>query len=204
LPNTEPPTANQPIVAGEMAVLARRYAGALYDLAEAQKQLDVVASDLRTLRTLTHENAEFRLLIRNPHIARSHLVNAVQLIAATARWSQLTSNFVALVAQNRRLQQLSYICDAFLAQLAARRGEYMVDVRAAHVLTSSQQEQLSAQLRVLTGGHVHMTIVEDKSLLGGITVKIGSRLIDASIKSKLAKLERQLKAQSLNVREGAA
>jgi len=204
LPNTDQPTADQPIVAGDMAVLARRYAGALYDLAQDQKQLDAVAADLRILRNLGRESAEFHLLVSNPHIARADLVKAVRQIAAVAKFSPLTSNFLALVAQNRRLPQLTAICDAFLAQLAARRGEFTAEVRTAQALTTTQQEQLAAQLHVLAGGKVHLMVAEDKSLLGGITVKIGSRLIDASIKSKLAKLERQLKSQSLNVLEGAA
>jgi len=185
-------------------VLARRYAGALYDLAQDQKQLDNVAGDLRTLRNLGRESSEYHTLVSNPQIARSDLVKGVQLIAAAAKFTTLTANFLALVAQNRRLPQLMGMCDAFLAELAKRRGEFSADVRAAQPLTSAQEEQLAAQLQALAGGKVHMTITEDTSLLGGVVVKIGSRLIDASIKSKLAKLERQLKSQPLNVLEGAA
>ena len=198
------PTADQTPVAGDMAVVARRYAGTLFELAEEQNALDSVAGDMRGLKDLTHESSEFRTLAGNPNFTRAELVKAVQEIAKAAKFNTLTGNFLALAAQNRRLSQLGAMCDAFLAELAAKRGECAADVRTARALTPSQEQQLAAQLQTLAGGKVHMRVREDKSLIGGLMVKIGSKLIDASIKSKLARLERQLKSQPLNVVKGAA
>jgi F-type H+-transporting ATPase subunit delta len=188
----------------QSGVIARRYAGALYELAHEQKQLDAVAADLHALKGLYSESADFRNFATNPNFTRAELVKAARQIAEKSGFSSLTANFLALAAQNRRLPQLIGICDAFLAELAARRGEFTAEVRTAQTLTPQQQEQLAAQLHNLAGGKVHMIVAEDKSLLGGLVVKIGSRLIDVSIKSKLARLERQLKSQSLNALEGAA
>jgi len=198
------PTSTGPVIAGEMAVLARRYAGALYDLAEEQKNVEGVAADLRTLRNLGRESAEFRRLVDNPLTPRAQLIKTVEQIAAAGKLNPLTGKFLVVVARNRRLPIIEAMCDAYLGNLAARRGEFTAEVRTARPLNPTQQDHLSRQLQALAGGKVHMSVAEDESLLGGITVKIGSRLIDASIKSKLAKLERQLKSQSLSALEGAA
>ena len=189
------------IIAGDAAVLARRYASALYALADEQKQLDAVSADLRALRGLYHESAEFQSASLNPRLKRGDLVKAMKQVADVAKFNALTGNFLGLLAQNRRLDLLTGMIDGFLAELAERRGEYSADVRVATALTPAQTESLAAQLRDLAGGKVHLAVREDKSLLGGLVVKMGSRLIDASVKGKLERLERQLKT---NTSKGAA
>lgn len=197
------PHVDQPIITGDMAAVARRYAKALFELADEQKQLDAVAEDLRGLKNLARDSAEFRILAGNPHFRRTQLMKAAQKIADSIKLNKLTGNFLALVAQNRRLPQLGAMCDAFLAELATTRGEFAAEVKSADALSPTQTQQLAAQLQKLAGGKVHMTMAEDKSLLGGFVVKLGSRLIDLSVKSKLARLERQLKSSS-DMLEGAA
>ncbi len=199
-----PTPAEHRIIAGDTAILARRYAGALYELAADQKQLDTVTADLRMLRILARESAEFRSIAFNPRLSRTQLMKAMQEIAKSAKFGALTANFLMLAAQNRRLDAMEAMADAFLAELAQKRGEFSAEIRTAYALTPAQQEQLAVQLRALAGGKVHMTVTEDKSLLGGLTVKLGSKLIDASVKSKLARLERRLKSQSPTPLEGAA
>ncbi len=196
------PHADQPIVSGDMATVARRYAKTLFELAGEQKQLDAVAEDLRGLKMLERESPEFHAIAHNPRLSRTQLIKAAQQIALAAKLNPLTGNFLALLAQSRRLPQLGATIDAFLNELAAQRGEFSAEITAAEPLTQAQQEQLAAQLQKLTGGKVHMRVSEDKSLLGGFVVKLGSRMIDLSVKSKLARLERQLKSPS-NILEGA-
>ncbi len=183
------------IVAGETAVLARRYARALYELADEGKQLDVVADDLRGLKVLVRDCAELQLVMRYPRLSRAQLVDAMKQVAATAKLDGLTGKFLMLLARNRRLQVLPAIIDAFLADLAAKRGEHIAEVSTARALTQPQKDQLLAQLSRIAGGKVFLVIKEDPSLLGGLMVKMGSRLIDASVKGKLARLERALKSQ---------
>jgi len=97
------------------------------------------------------------------------------------------------------------VIDAFLCDLAARRGEFTADVRSAQTLTSAQERNsLPSKLRELAGGKVHLSMREDKSLIGGMIVKIGSRLIDASVGRGWNVFERQLKSQSLTTQKGAA
>jgi F-type H+-transporting ATPase subunit delta len=192
------------ISSGDGAILAKRYAGALYDLADEQKQLDAVAADLRMLYSLHNSSAEFRYISSQPRLSRAQLFKAMQAISTSAKLNGLTANFLSLLAQNRRLSELSAMVDAFLDELATRRGEFTADVRSAKALSSVQQEKLAANLRDMAGGKVHLMLREDASLLGGLTVKLGSRLIDASVKTKLARLERQLKSQPINTQKGAA
>ena len=118
------PGTDQPLIAGDMAVLARRYAGALFELAEEHNQLDAVAADLRAVKDLAHSSHEFHILAGNPNIGRNELIKAMQDVAQTARFGKLTANFLALVAQNRRLNVLAAMCDAFLTTLAEKRGEF--------------------------------------------------------------------------------
>ncbi|MGE3622743.1 MAG: ATP synthase F1 subunit delta [Bdellovibrionales bacterium] len=176
--------------------LARRYGGALFDLAEEGNQLDAVAGDLRTVKALIEESAEFRYIANHPRLARAELIGTMRDLAARLNFNKLTANFLALVAQSRRLSCLGAMADAFLAQLASRRGELTADIRTARALTDAQRDRLAAQLRELAGGgKIQMVVREDPGLLGGMTVKLGPHLIDASVKTKLARLERQLKSQ---------
>ena len=194
MPNAIQPPSEQRVVAGDAATLARRYAGALMELADQQKEIEAVEADLQILGQLADSSPEFRAVAAHPRLTRPQLVRAMQVVAAAAGFNKLTGNFLALVAQNRRLNVLGAVVDSFLADLAARRGEVTADVRAARALTPSQQDQLKARLQELVGGTIRLSIKEDAGLLGGLTVKLGSRLIDSSLKSKLQRLERQLKA----------
>jgi F-type H+-transporting ATPase subunit delta len=196
LPQSTQEHTAKPIVAGEPAILARRYAGALYELASEQKQLDAVADDLRALKLFMRESAEFQTLVAYPRFSRVQRVAAARKIAGAAKFRALTGNFLALVAQNRRLPLIAAMCDAFLDELARGRGEFTADIRAAEMLAPAQEEQLALQLRAIAGGKVHMTIAEDKSLLGGLVIRMGSKLIDVSLKGKLARMERRLKSQT--------
>ncbi|MDR3450608.1 MAG: F0F1 ATP synthase subunit delta [Alphaproteobacteria bacterium] len=179
--------------AGDEAILARRYAGVLYALADEAGSIDKVADELRALRQLWAESAEWRLIAADPRLSSEEAGLAATQVVKSCGFGQLTGNFLALVAQNRRLSVLPGMIDGFLEELAARRGEFTADVRSARALSAAQREALIASLNKIAGGKVHLTVSEDAGLLGGMTVKLGSVFIDASVKSKLDKLERTLK-----------
>jgi F-type H+-transporting ATPase subunit delta len=190
-----PQTETSPITTAGNA-LGRRYADALFELAEEQGQLDVVAADLRRLKNLAEKNAEFKRLAAHPRLTRADLVESMRQVATAAKLHALTGNFLKLVAQNRRLPHLGAMADAFLKALAARRGELTAEVCVAQALTEAQSEKLTTQLRQLAASpKIQLVMTENPALLGGMTVKLGSQLIDASVKTKLARLERQLKSQ---------
>jgi F-type H+-transporting ATPase subunit delta len=173
--------------------LADRYAAALFDLADEHKQLDAVAGDLQALRAMMRDSADLRRLIRSPVLTRSEQGRAVAAVAEQSGFGPLTRNFIGLLAQNRRLFVLPGIIESFLARLAERRGEVTAHVVAAQDLTEVQREAVTEQLRKAVGRKVSVDIQVDPSLLGGLIVKVGSRMIDASLSSKLHRLQLAMK-----------
>lgn len=184
-------------VAGDQAILVRRYAGALYALAEQDGVIDALVSDMLNLRTLWSESAEWRFIATDPRLGLEAVGKAAAQVAQIAGFSKLMSNFLAVGAQNRRLYLLPAFIEHFIEDVSTHRGEFRADVRIARPLTDIQREKLTALLAVAAGGKVHLIEVEDASLIGGLTVKIGSQFVDASVKSKLDHLERTLKGTSV-------
>ncbi|HEY5210424.1 MAG TPA: F0F1 ATP synthase subunit delta [Stellaceae bacterium] len=173
--------------------LAERYARALFELADDGRSLDQVAGDLKSLGRMLAESAELRRVIRSPVIGRDAQGRAIAALAEKAQLSQLTRNFLGLLARNRRFFALPEMITAFLANLAERRGEVTAVVTSAAPLTAAQSAALAEALRKSAGAKLAIDSRVDPSLLGGIIVRIGSRMIDASLKSKLARLRLALK-----------
>ncbi len=176
-----------------MSEIAGRYATALFELADEKNILDPVADDLRGLKASLADSADLRRLVRSPVLSRVEQEKAMAAILEQAKADAVTRNFVALAARNRRLFALPVIIDAYLAMLARRRGEVTADVTAANPLSESQQKVLSEMLRKLVGSKVAVNLRVDRDLLGGLIVKVGSRLFDSSLRTKLRKLELAMK-----------
>jgi F-type H+-transporting ATPase subunit delta len=176
--------------------LAERYAAALFDLADEQKALDEVANDLKRLRDMLRESADLRRLVRSPVLSRDEQGRAIGALAQAARLGRTTQNFLGLAARNRRLFAVPDMIEAFLAKLATRRGEVTAEVVSAQPLTEAQRFRLDDQLRAAVGAKVAVDLRVDPSLLGGIIVKVGSRMVDASLKSKLHRLQIAMKGAS--------
>ncbi len=173
--------------------LADRYGAALFDLADEQKALDAVAGDLQQLRAMLRESGDLRRLIRSPVLSREAQAKAVAAVARQAQLSPLTGNFLGLLAQNRRLFALPEMVESYLNRLAERRGEVTAQVRTAQELTPQQRDAVNEQLRKAIGRKVAVDIEVDPSLLGGLVVKVGSRMVDASLKSQLHRLQLAMK-----------
>lgn len=176
-----------------MSGLAGRYAQALFDLADDGKQLDAVADELKQLGALIDESADLRHLITSPVIARDEQAKAMAAILDQASAGDLTRRFVLVVANNRRLFALPQIIKAYLAELSRRRGEVVAEVTSATALTPSQEASLNETLRKAVGAKVQVDLKVDPSLLGGLMVKVGSRMIDSSLRTKLQKLQFAMK-----------
>ncbi len=176
-----------------VTLMAERYAAALFDIADERRVLDGVAADLRQLRAMLTESADFTRLIRSPVLSRAVQGQAVAALAETAGLSRLVRDFLAVVARNRRLFAVPAMIEAYLAQLAARRGEITAEVTAAQPLSEAQLAALGEQLRRSAGRRVAVDVRVDAGLLGGIVVKLGSRLVDASLRSRLQRLQSAMK-----------
>lgn len=176
-----------------MTGLAGRYATALYELADEAKALDQVAGDLASLKRAIAENADLQRLIASPLVPRDQQAKAVLALVQKMGLSDLTRRFIGTVARNRRLFQLPAIIDAYTALLAEHRGEVTATVTSAKALTTPQTESINAALRAAVGRKVAVSLNVDPTLLGGLKVKVGSRLVDASLASKLQRLQLAMK-----------
>jgi len=173
--------------------LAGRYATALFELAVESNALDAVANDLSRLRKLIDGSEDLSRLVRSPVFTRDELGKAMGAVLARLNVSQLTKNFIGLLAQKRRLFALPGIVAAFDTLVANRRGEVSATVVSAQALKPAQLASLTAALKETMKREIRITETVDPSLLGGLVVKVGSRQIDSSLKSKLSRLERAMK-----------
>jgi F-type H+-transporting ATPase subunit delta len=174
--------------------VAGRYASALFELADNARSLDQVARDLSAFRSLLAESAELSRLIASPIVGRAAQGKALLAVLEAAGITGLTRNFIGTVAANGRARDLPAMAAAFLAELARRRGETTATVTTAVALTEAQLRQLGDTLRgVLGGAKVSIDAHVNPEILGGVVVKVGSRLFDSSIRSKLQRLQLAMK-----------
>lgn len=173
--------------------VAARYAAALYDLADEQGALDAVAADLKGLSGLISDSEDFRRFIKSPVLSRTDQGKGIGAIADKAGLKPLTRKFLGLVAANRRLFALPGMINGFLAILAKRRGEVTAEVTSASTLSDAQSASLIAALKQTVGRAVALTTKVDPTILGGLIVKVGSRMVDSSLKSKLQRLKLVMK-----------
>ena len=180
--------------AGIKASLAGRYASALFDLASEAGTVSAVESDLDNLEAALHESAELRALIRNPEISRHQIAKVVSGLAAAMGLSDLTKNFLGVLAENRRVAELPAMIRAFHTIAAAQRGEVTAEVASAHALTDEQVTTLETKLRAREGRTVKLKTRVDPDLLGGLVVTVGSKRIDGSIRTRLNTIAQAMKA----------
>jgi F-type H+-transporting ATPase subunit delta len=173
--------------------LAGRYAVALFELAQEQDELDRVAGDLHRLREMLAESADLARLIRSPVLSRDDQARALTALGQRAEFAPLTRQFLALLAHNRRLFALPEVIAAYDRLLAEQRGEVGAEVVSAVALSPEQLESVRQQLAAAVGQTVKLSTTVDRGLLGGLVVRVGSRMIDASIRTKLQQLERAMK-----------
>ena len=178
---------------GIQASLSGRYATALFELARDSKALSQVEASLATVRQALDESSDFRALTTSPLMGRDAAAKAVAATASTLKLDATTSNFLGVLAQNRRLGQLPAIIKAFRTLAAQHRGETTAEVISAHALDAAQVDALKQQLRTRLGRDVNVDLSVDPSLLGGLVVKIGSQMIDSSIKTRLNSLAHAMK-----------
>jgi F-type H+-transporting ATPase subunit delta len=173
--------------------VAQRYAGSLFDLALEAKSVAEVEKNLGEFEALFNESPELKRLIVSPVFSSGEQVKAITAILAKARIGGLVSNFLRLVAQNRRLFAVPAMIQSFRQIATAHRGEVAADVISAHALSAAQETELKATLKSVAGKDVTINVTIDPSILGGLIVKLGSRQIDTSLRTKLSSLKLALK-----------
>ena len=173
--------------------VAGRYAAALYELADDRGAVDAVAADLSTLQKMFEDSDDFRRFIKSPILTRADQSKGIGAIAEKSQLSPLTRQFLGLVAANRRLFALPGMIAGFRAILADRRGQATAQVTSAAPLNDNQTASLIDALKKAIGRNVDIIAKVDPSILGGLIVRVGSRMVDSSLKSKLQRLKLAMK-----------
>jgi F-type H+-transporting ATPase subunit delta len=181
--------ANEPIVSG----MAGRYATALYDLALEQRALDSVKADLDRFDAMIEGSEDLNRLVRSPVFTAEEQKNALAAILEKAGIGGITANFLRLVAQKRRLFAVREMVRAFRAFVARHKGEARAEVTVAEPLSENHLNALKAALKSTTKKEVALDIRVDPAILGGLIVKLGSRMVDASLKTKLNSIKLAMK-----------
>lgn len=173
--------------------MAGRYAIALFDLALEEDKIDEVEAALGRIDSLLKDSPDFARLVRSPVFSSDEQARSLAAIAAHTDIAGLTANFLQLLVKNRRLFALRDITAGFRRLLADHRGEVTAEVTSAIPLSTEQIDELKATLKAKTGKSVTLNITVDPAILGGLIVKIGSRMVDTSIRTKLNTLKYAMK-----------
>ena len=177
--------------------LAGRYAAALYALAEESGKIDAVVKDMNGVAELVSANQDMRMLVESPAITWAEQTKAVTAVLEKGGADALTVKFVGTVASNGRLHALSRIISAFLAEHARRRGEVSAEVISAVEMDDARRARVEQAVSKLAGSEkLSLSMRVDPSLIGGLVVRIGSRMIDTSIRTKLNRLETAMKGMA--------
>ena len=173
--------------------LPGRYAAALYDLASERRELDTVVDQMEALGRLIDQSAPFRRLLSSPLVDVTQARSAADAVLKEQGFGKTVADFVGVIANNRRLGVLRAIVTAFSTLVAQKRGVVTANVASAHPLSDVQREQLRARLIEAGYGNVNIQETVDAGLLGGLVVRIGARLYDTSLKSRLQRLQYAMK-----------
>jgi len=173
--------------------IAQRYATAVFDLAREEKALKTLEADVEALETALADSAELRRMITSPLLAREEQARATAAIADKMGLSQTMSGALGLMARNRRLFAVPALLAILRRMIAEEKGEVSAEVTSATVLTKAQADALASTLNERFGKKVKLNVSVDESLIGGLIVKVGSKMVDTSIRSKLAALQNSMK-----------
>ena len=175
------------------AGLADRYATALFELALEQGAIEEIERDLDAIGALVAGSEDLKRVVRSLTLSRAEQAKALDAVLERAGTSQYVRNFVALLARNRRVFLLDDMIAAFQAKLAAHRGEVSAEVTSAVPLKPAHVEAVNEALRAIVGREVVLEARVDPALIGGLTVRVGSRMLDNSLRTKLQNLELAMK-----------
>jgi F-type H+-transporting ATPase subunit delta len=173
----------------ETSGVAGRYATALFELAVDRGVIDEVANDLRQLQAMINKSADLRRLIQSPLFSRAQQSDAMAAVLNSAGLSELVRNFIGVVAGNRRLFALEGMIGAYRGLVAQHRGEVTAEITSATPLSEAQRSAVEQALKQAIGSNVEI----DLNLIGGMVVRVGSRMVDSSLRTKLQRLQLAMK-----------
>jgi F-type H+-transporting ATPase subunit delta len=181
--------AEDPSVSG----VSGRYATALFELARDEKAIDAVAADLARFEAMLNESADLKRLVRSPVFSADQQLKALSAVLENAGIAGVSANFLKVLTANRRLFAVADVIRAFRALVAKFKGEAAADVTVAEALSDRNLDVLKSALKSVTGKDVALNVKVDPAIIGGLIVKLGSRMIDSSLRTKLNTIKHAMK-----------
>ena len=181
--------AENPSVSG----VSGRYATALFELARDEKSIDAVKADLDKFEALLVESADLNRLVRSPVFSAGVQQKALSAVLDQAGLTGTSAKFLKVLTANRRLFAVGEVSRAFRALVAKFKGEAIADITVAEQLNEKNLDALKAALKSVTGKDVALNVKVDPSIIGGLVVKLGSRMVDSSLRTKLNSIKHAMK-----------
>jgi F-type H+-transporting ATPase subunit delta len=181
--------AEDPSVSG----VSGRYATALFELARDEKSIDAVRADLDRFDAMLNDSADLKRLVRSPVFAADTQSKALSAVLDKAAITGISANFLKVLTANRRLFAVSDVIRAFRALVARFKGEASADVTVAEPLSDKNLDALKTALKAVSGKDVTLHVKVDPSIIGGLVVKLGSRMVDSSLRTKLNSIKHAMK-----------
>ena len=180
-------------MAAEDPSVSGRYATALFELARDEKSVDAVKADLDKFNALLNESADLKRLVRSPVYGADVQLKALNAVLDKAGIGGVAANVLRVLTSNRRLFAVTDVIRAFNALVAKYKGEATADVTVAEPLSDKNLDALKASLKTVTGKDVALNVKVDPAIIGGLVVKLGSRMIDSSLRTKLNSIKHAMK-----------
>ena len=174
-------------------LISDRYASALYDLSSEKKNVDSVLENLINIKNIIDTNKELSLLIKSPLISSRDKLEVLIKLFSSLNINELSITFLKVISSNKRFASLSSIISQFVKINASKRGDVLADVTSADKLSDDQKENIKDQLRKILGDKLSLDFKVDKKIIGGLIVKVGSKMIDTSLANKINKLKIAMK-----------
>ncbi|MDC0342641.1 F0F1 ATP synthase subunit delta [Alphaproteobacteria bacterium] len=174
-------------------LVSDRYASALYDLAAEKKLVDPVLEDLSNLKNILKDNKELSLVVKSPLITSIDKLNIFESLLKKINANELTSTFLKVIEKNKRFSNLASIITQFMNINSQKRGDVLADITSADELNDDQKNNITNQLKSILGEKLSLSFDVDKNIMGGLIVKVGSKMIDTSLANKINKLKIAMK-----------
>ena len=174
-------------------LISDRYASALYDLAAEKKAIDPVLSDLSNLKKILKDNKELNLVIKSPLITSPDKLNIFESLLKKINANQLTHTFLKVIEKNKRFSNLTSHITQFIKINSHKRGDILAGITSADELNDDQKNNITNQLKKILGDKLLLSFDVDKNIIGGLIVKVGSKMIDTSLANKINKLKIAMK-----------
>ncbi len=176
-----------------IGLISDRYASALYDLAVEKNNIDTTINDLNLIKKMINENKNLRLLIKSPLVSSQDKLEIFEKILLKLNANELTYNFIKVIASNKRFAYLLLIISQFIKINSQKRGDIIADITSAEELSDTQKNEIQNKLKTKLGDKLSLNYKIDNSIIGGLIIKVGSKMIDSSLASKINKLKIAMK-----------